>query len=140
MQTITIGGRETRIAATPMTPWIYKRAFDADMLSEVTALAALTDDAGMIDYGKLPLFGLIQMTWAMARTVEPKTPDFTSWLGSLEFLDYNEIDFGAVMEELQRGFFRSAQGPPDPQVEQAQPSDGGEPGAGDTGLGETDGA
>lgn len=111
MQKVTVGDQELVLIASPITPWVYKKAFGEDMLSELASMSRAKLPNGEVDPGAIGFLALIQMLWAMAKTADPRgLPDFPDWLASLPELDIAAIDFEAVMNELQRGFFRSGKG------------------------------
>lgn len=151
MQQLNLGGDELVLVASPLTPWIYKREFGEDMLTELAVMAKATrgerdiepepkagglaaggeadtktpdvDETVDFDLSKINVFAFIQMIWAMAKTATPgKMPSFDRWLASLpeDALDLTALDFGPVMTELQRGFFRGTKGAAAPTPQPAE--------------------
>lgn len=113
MQKLTIGGDELTLVASPITLWIYKKAFGTDLVGDFMAMASAEQDDGSIDLASVGLLDLIQMAWAMAKTASPgKMPEFPAWLESLpdDALDFTTLDVTPIAAEVKRGFFRQAKG------------------------------
>lgn len=112
MREIEFGGERLKIAATPLTPYLYRREFDADMIAAIAAFSDALGSDGEVVASKLPLFDLVQMIWAMAKTVNPTVPAFSAWLASLpdDALDFaGGIDLSEVISELTEGYFHGGQ-------------------------------
>lgn len=144
MRTTTIGGSELKFAASPLTPFIYKKEFGSDLFADIALIRyAVNSEGEIVDASAFRMFDIVQMLWAMVRTVDPKTVGFESWLLSLpeDALDVASLDVGGVMAELTRCFFRGSR----KAKAEAQDNGDAEPavrdgaGTGDAGDGSQDG-
>lgn len=108
MRDIKIGDKTVRVAATPVTLFIYKKEFGTDLIGDLLGLQTLEHDPTTIDSVKF-----LQMTWAMAKTANmPNSfPDFTTWLSEFEYVDFSDENMmTGIVEEAEKGFFRNAGG------------------------------
>lgn len=107
MREVTVAGTTYKIQASPITLWIYKKRFNEDLLAQLAKMENANKGGGEVDASQIGFFDLVQMIWAMAKTANPTIVDFEPWLASMgDELDFMSIDYGSIISELLRGFFR----------------------------------
>ncbi|ACJ33052.1 hypothetical protein [Anoxybacillus flavithermus] len=105
MRTIQIGNQQIGLKATPLALLYYKQAFNSDLIGDMMKMQRLADDPSTFDSVLL-----LQIAWALAKAHEgvgKPFPDFTTWISSLESIDFSDTTvMGAIMDEATDGFFR----------------------------------
>lgn len=108
MRDIKIGDKTVRVAATPVTLFIYKKEFGTDLVGDLIGLQTLENDPSTMDSTKF-----LQMAWAMAKTANMPNnfPDFVTWLSEFDYVDFSDDSMmTGIVEEAEEGFFRNAGG------------------------------
>jgi hypothetical protein len=108
MREVTIGGETHTIVASPLSLYIYSRAFGkgSDLIGDMLTFNAITEDRPEdADY-----LAVLKIAWALIKTAKcgAPFPDFESWLRPLEVDFTDTAMYEAVFGECQRGFFRGA--------------------------------
>ena|SRR5690554_5817182 len=104
MRNVNIGGKESKVVASPITLFFYKKEFKSDLLGDLISLRDLESDPSGFD-GML----ILQFAWAMIKTgkLGASFSSFEQWLKELEYVDFEDTEMMLnVMEEAQAGFFR----------------------------------
>lgn len=106
MRNISIGGKDFKVVASPMTLFFYKKEFKRDLLGDYMAFSKMDKDIEEFDG-----INILQMAWAMIKTYKiGQLESFEQWLGSLEYVDFDDEDLMmSVIEEATQGFFRSGE-------------------------------
>lgn len=100
MRRATIYGREVEMQGSPYTFYVYRKAFEGDLLKAIiTAYQESPIDVSL----------LLQVVWAMAKTHDDETPEYIDWLREFDPEEFavNELDWvgevdGAISAELFR--------------------------------------
>lgn len=71
----TIWGREVEMQGSPLTYLHYKREFDGDLGTDLTAVYAA---------GKADTETMLRFAWAMAKTSDPSTSPYEVWLAEFD--------------------------------------------------------
>lgn len=109
MREIKLGDKTIEIKATPLTLLYYKQEFKSDLIGDLTKMEGIEKD-----YSKLDVVLILQMLWAMAKTIKGlKFPKFEKWLGEFENIDITPDFITSVLQEATEGFFRT--GRPEPK-------------------------
>lgn len=100
MRIIELGGREVRIKGSPMTPYFYKKAFGQSLSGDLAAMVGIEEDPSKLDD-----INLLQMIWAMEKTVDRNIKPFENWLADFEYLNLDDV-IADVVEEAMNATFR----------------------------------
>lgn len=103
MRKIKVGKKEIKIMGSAITSFFYKQAFDASLSGDLMKLNECEKDLSKLDD-----VVILQMIWAMAKTVNREITPFVNWLEEIEYIDLNEI-LNEVTEEASNACFRSSQ-------------------------------
>lgn len=76
MRKIDIFGKGVFLQGSPLTLLYYRNEFGTDLFRDFNAAMPRNDE----DTYDVTL--VLQCAWAMARTAEPKTPQFVAWMES----------------------------------------------------------
>lgn len=82
-KTVDIGGKEVFLKSSAMTPVIYRDAFGRDIFKAQSSIFALANK-NIETAQNVDSVGIMEITWAMARTADENTPEFLVWLDTLE--------------------------------------------------------
>lgn len=99
MQRGIIWGREVRMQGGPLSYLVYRREFGGDLPTDL--LSAYTK-------GQATVETFLRFAWTMARTHDPETSDYETWLGEFEPQDFTvaespmEVIDSAIQAELFR--------------------------------------
>lgn len=86
MRIINLGGRDITIKATPLTPFYYKKAFNQSFSGDLIKLSNMGNDPSQFDD-----INLLQMVWAMEKTVIGQIKPFENWLSDFEHLNVTDV-------------------------------------------------
>lgn len=103
MRIIELGGREVRIKGSPMTPYFYKKAFGQSLSGDLMAMEGVEEDRSKFDD-----VNILQMIWAMEKTVDRNIKPFEKWLEDFEYLNLDDV-LADVVEEAMNATFRDKQ-------------------------------
>jgi len=107
MRSVTIGGNEYKVVASPITLYFYKKEFKRALLGDLMSLSQLEDDPTAFDD-----MLILQLAWAMIKTAKMgrEFSNFEQWLASLEYVDFEDTEMlSTIVEEAREGFFRGNQ-------------------------------
>lgn len=99
MRTIELGGRKINIMGSPMTPFYYKQAFKQSFSGDLISLNKMKEDPAEFDD-----INLLQMIWAMEKTINKNIKPFAEWLEEFEFLNLSDIMADATEEAMNATF------------------------------------
>ena len=104
MREITIGDKDYKVVASPITLFFYKKEFKTDLIGDLMSFQGLANDASTFDS-----MVILQMAWAMIKTAKAgQIVDFEQWLNELEYVNFEDSKMMTeVIEEATQGFFRS---------------------------------
>lgn len=110
MREVTVGDQKTIIAATPITVYLYDRAFKSDLINDF--FEEWANVGGGSDRPPLSFARMLQILWAMTKSahLEEPFPDFDSWLATLDIGFIDQALWVSVFEEGLAGFFRDPSG------------------------------
>lgn len=103
MVEIKIGGKDMRLRAAPPALLFYKQEFASDLI---------TDAMSVVSGGAVEGLKIMQLVWVMEKMENfgKSFPSFEKWLTQLEYMDLTDKDtFSKIVEEIYRGFFRTAE-------------------------------
>ena len=107
MREVTIGGETHTIVASPLSLYLYKRAFGTDILGDLFNCEAIRSG----EFADADFTVALQVVWALIKTAKlhESFPDWEQWVASLPEVDFADMQMiEAVYDECRRGFFRSA--------------------------------
>lgn len=103
MRKIKVGKKEIKIMGSAITSFFYKQAFNTSLTGDLMKLNECEKDLSKLDD-----VSILQMIWAMAKTVDRNISPFIDWLEEIEFINLDEI-LTDVAEEASNACFRKNQ-------------------------------
>lgn len=100
MKVIKVGNETVKIMGSAITAFFYKQEFKTSFSGDLISLRSLDESPETLDDVKV-----LQMIWAMAKTVDRKIEPFINWLEKIEYINLDEI-MSDVAEEATNACFR----------------------------------